>query len=135
MKPFPTSFWLVCPYLAKVLGALESAGGVREMERAATGHEKDWLRYDLLHARVRLSTITGAQRAYLSRMRRNLFRAVCRGGVGGVVSSEGSVHVKCLHLQTASYMGLGWHPLSAWLDCKVGKLECGRAMCAFVEEE
>jgi hypothetical protein len=129
MKPFPTSFWLVCPYLSKILGALESAGGVKEMERAAAGHEKDWLRYDVLYARVRLSTLTGAQRAYLSRMRPNLFRAVCRSGAVGAVSSEGSLHVKCLHIQMASYMGLGWHPLSAWLDGKVGGLECGRAIC------
>ncbi len=31
--PFPTTFWLTCPALVRAVGALESAGGVADLER------------------------------------------------------------------------------------------------------
>ena len=32
MKPFPTTFWLSCPFLAMRCSKLEASGGVRELE-------------------------------------------------------------------------------------------------------
>jgi hypothetical protein len=34
-RPFPTTFWLTCPYLVAAVSRLEAAGGVERWSRAA----------------------------------------------------------------------------------------------------
>src|ERR671937_2917132 len=34
-KPFPTTFWLTCPYLVAALARIEAAGGLERWTRAA----------------------------------------------------------------------------------------------------
>ena len=47
-----------------------------------------------------------------------------RSGIGGIKLGE-NITVKCLHLQTAAYIGLGGHPGSEWLKSKGLCLDCG----------
>jgi hypothetical protein len=129
MKPFPTSFWLVCPFLLRTLGKIESDGGVAEMREKSFGSADEWREYHLLHALIRLSMLGGAQRAYLRNRRRPLYRAICARGAGGAAYSADPIAVKCLHLQAASYMALGHHPMSGWLSSRVSEWECDAAHC------
>jgi hypothetical protein len=129
MKPFPTSFWLVCPFLLRVLGKLESDGGVSELRRNSLGAEKDWRKYHVLHALLRMSMMSQAERAYLRKRRRSLYRAICARGVGGAIYTRDPIAVKCLHLQAASFIALGRHPMSGWLSSNVSEWECSSALC------
>jgi hypothetical protein len=133
MKPFPTTFWLVCPFLERIIGRLESDGGVQEMERASGGKRNSWRAYHLVHALLRLSLINPSQRAYLRCRRRAIFRALCERGIGGLNYSSGKIFVKCLHLQVASYLALRRHPMSEWLAGRVGEWKCRGALCASTE--
>src|SRR5919201_1061818 len=36
-EPFPTTFWLTCPFLVAALARIEAAGGVERWTRAAAG--------------------------------------------------------------------------------------------------
>jgi hypothetical protein len=130
MKPFPTSFWLVCPHLLKIVGRMESEGGIPEMERASQVRWNDWVEYHLMHAVLRLSMIARSERAFLRMRHSAVFRAICGRGAGGMRYSKSRVFVKCLHLQTASYLGFGRHPMSEWLLGRIGDWECGEALCA-----
>lgn len=132
-EPFPTSFWLVCPHLLRVVGRLEAANGVADMERFLSltpGAEKEWMDYHVLHARLRLSLMSGAEKKFLRIYKRGLYRALCRGGVGGIGYAAGGFFVKCLHLQVASYLGMRRHPASGWLmeNIRPG-WECASGAC------
>jgi hypothetical protein len=132
MKPFPTSFWLVCPFLIRSIATLESGGGVAGLKEESRNMDAEWRKYHLSHALLRLSMIKPAQRAFLRNRRKALYRAICARGVGGARYSEDPVAVKCLHLQMASFIALRRHPMSEWLCGKVVERECNGAFCRAV---
>lgn len=129
-KPFPTSYWLVCPYLVKRAGMIESNGGVREMEEYIVSHGliHEWRRYNVLHQSLRVRLCGKRMSDYLRKYRAKIYRDVMRGGVGGIRVGEG-VNVKCLHLQTASLLGVGQHPAEEWLRGKGLFGECDGGIC------
>jgi hypothetical protein len=130
VKPFPTSFWLVCPFLIRSIGRLESLGGVPELKRESQALSGEWRKYHLSHALLRLSMMKPAERKYLRSRRKAIYRAVCARGAGGARYSDDPAAVKCLHLQVASFLALRRHPMSVWLLGKVAKWECGGALCS-----
>ena len=115
-KLFPTSFWLKCPYLVKRAGMIESSGGVHDLEKYIISRSliHEWREYNLLHQVIRLRLAGENVSAFMRKYHTKKFRDVMRGGVGGIHVGEG-VNVKCLHLQTASYIALGYHPAGEWL--------------------
>jgi hypothetical protein len=130
--PFPTSFWLTCPWLARSAGEAESDGGVRELERWIGLHAPgEWIPFNILHQRLRLSLLPEAALRFLRRFRPQLFERL-RGGVGGIrfQRTRREIHVKCLHLQTASWLALHRHPGAPWLAAHGAGQDCGGAMTA-----
>ena len=129
-KVFPTSFWLKCPYLVRLAGTIESAGGVRELEEYIVSHNlvHEWRKYNIIHQGLRVFLGGERMNEFVRRYRGRIFRDVMRGGVGGIRVGEG-VNVKCLHLQTASFIGLGFHPAGEWLKSKGLYGECDSCLC------
>jgi hypothetical protein len=125
-RPFPTTFWLTCPFLDRRCGRLESEGAVGALEAFLSGQEesKAWERYNGLAARFRLDLLSEAEREKMVREGASLIESLTRGGIGGIrVGSRPSV--KCLHLQVAAWLGLGFHPAAQWLASKMEGLDCG----------
>ena len=114
-RPFPTTFWLVCPYLVRLAGEVESHGGVRELEAFMTSRDMlhEWRSYNLLHQVIRLD-LAGKCSAF-RKYHAKVFRSVMRSGIGGMKQGD-IISVKCLHLQTASFIALGRHPGGEWLE-------------------
>jgi hypothetical protein len=79
--PFPTTFWLTCPYLVTQVSRLEAAGGVERWTRAA--RDNPALARSLLRA---------------DEEQRSL-RPEHAGGIGGAAPGAGSL--KCLHAHVA----------------------------------
>lgn len=127
--PFPTSFWLVCPHLVKVAGRLEAENGVASMEAASAGDAAVWLSFHTMHARLRMCLLHAARRKFMRAYRGNMYRSLCLGGVGGITYAKGKVHVKCLHLQIASFLAMGWHPAEKWLREKIPNWQCRSVLC------
>ena len=127
-RPFPTTFWLVCPYLIKLAGKIESDGGVKELEKFLIENnlKKQWREYNFLHQKIRLKLINKNLAKFLRRFHGKIFRNLIRGGVGGIHYDSENVNVKCLHLQTASFIGTGHHPGAQWL---ISKGLCPGANC------
>ena len=119
LRPFPTTFWLTCPYLVRRAGMIESQGGVRELEEYMTRNNMlhEWREYNLQHQAVRFGLMGESFRRYMCRYQAKIFRSVMCSGIGGMKLGE-NITVKCLHLQTAAYIGLGRHPGSEWLKSK-----------------
>ena len=135
-RPFPTTFWLVCPYLVRLAGEVESHGGVRELEAFMTSRNMfhEWRNYNLQHQVIRLG-LAGKCSAF-RKYHAKVFRSVMRSGVGGMKQAD-IISVKCLHLQTASFIALGRHPGGEWLRQKGLCSDCSepRSCCQFCSPE
>ncbi|MDR0653348.1 MAG: DUF501 domain-containing protein [Synergistaceae bacterium] len=128
-RPFPTTFWLSCPFLMRVAARLEAENGVRSMENLLEPRIGEWRRFNLFLAMLRLSVMNEARKDFARRYARRRFDVLRRGGVGGIVLS-GRTTVKCIHLQIASYLGTGFHPASGWMLEQISRWECVDGFCA-----
>lgn len=133
-RPFPTSFWLVCPHLISAAASAEGEGGVRALGAALVGHEREYDEYQCLHALVRVALMPRAQRGYLRAHRLPYWDAVTKTGVGGSARRSGPPNVKCIHLHTASFMALRRHPAEDALRDMLGSLECDGSICGCADK-
>lgn len=128
LRPFPTTFWLVCPWLVRKAGAVEAEGGVRRLEEWLTRRAPgEWRPYNREHQLIRLKLMSPQERELLRRFRPGLWDRLRRAGVGGTRCGS-EIRVKCLHLQTASWLALSRHPGGPWLKGEGLDGDCGGAM-------
>ena len=97
-KPFPTLFWLTCPFLTKQIDRLEAEGWIKQTEQLL---EEDALAADFQKAH--LSYITERYRLLSPEDRASLEEAgmlkdLLDKGIGGTADFA---RVKCLHLHVA----------------------------------
>jgi hypothetical protein len=98
--PFPTTYWLTCPGLAAAVGALESDGGVAELEARLAGDD------DL------------AQQFAAARRRQIALRPELGDlGIGGTRSP---LAVKCLHAHAAFAVGAPPYPIGEAVVARAG---------------
>ena len=133
-RPFPTSFWLMCPYLIKLAGKIESEGGVKELEKFLIENklENQWREYNFFHQLIRLKLMNKNQAKFMRKFHGKIFKTLIRGGVGGIRYNSENVNIKCLHLQTASFIALEHHPGKKWLKSKglYQGASCGKNFCS-----
>jgi len=98
-KPFPTLFWLTCPFLTKQIDHLEAEGWVKRLEEfleedrpLATRFREAHLAY--IHERNRL--LSPEDRATLEEA--GMLEDLLEKGIGGTADFA---RVKCLHLHLA----------------------------------
>jgi hypothetical protein len=114
--PFPNNFWLSCPVLVRIAGQLESNGGVKELESYIKENSKDsWEIYSKLHTKIRISLASKNELLYLKQNNLALYKRFYDDnlGIGGIRINK-NIQVKCIHLQIASYISLGFHPGEDW---------------------
>ncbi len=135
-KPFPTTFWLTCPFLDRKCGQLESEGAVGQMEEflAEPGRENAWAKYNLRAALVRSGFLSEKERQGLGKETDLLLKSMEGVGVGGIRLGD-NPSVKCIHLQVATWLGLEGHPAGEWLSEKLGRLDCAGAWRLRCENE
>ncbi len=123
-RPFPTVFWLTCPHLSLRADELESAGGVRSFG-CYVGKEnlEAWRVFSLEYLLFRVFLLGPERSRKIMKENPSAWKSFTDTGVGGI-RTGGSVSVKCLHLQAASMMGLGWYPGGDRLREMLGKPEC-----------
>lgn len=130
LTPFPTLFWLTCPFLKRRCGELESRQKIAELEKIFSSMPELIERYHADYAEMRLSLVPEDVRLELARTNPSIFEVLAKSGVGGINYSGGCPAPKCLHLQTASWLGMGRHPAESWLAAEIGALECSTGSCA-----
>jgi len=105
--PMPTRCWLVDPDLNRLVGRLESAGGVRAAEAAVDPG-------DLADAHRRAAAERDAA------LPPDHEGPAPSGGVGGTRRG-----VKCLHAHYAWWLAGGDDPVGAWVHQQLGTLQPG----------
>lgn len=133
-KPFPTVFWLSCPCLGKKCGALESEQQISRLEELFAARIEKVQRWHRQYSALRKSLFKPEEIKELAETCPDFLKAVTESGVGGINYRENPGAAKCLHLQAASWLGMGWHPASDWLSEKVGSLQCSNAYCEKLEK-
>ena len=108
--PFPTLYWLTCPLAVKRVSRLESAGGVKAMERRAARAPEFGSALEAAHARY------AAQR---EKMTPPEAEHRPEGGVAGAAQG-----VKCLHAHYADALAGNPNPVGELVAPWVEPLDC-----------
>lgn len=128
-RPFPTLFWLTCPFLKRRCGELESAQKIAELEALFAVKGEETAAWHERYAALRLSLVDAGDVERLKSARPTMYAVLAESGVGGICWRTNPFAAKCLHLQTAAWFGLGYHPAEQWLVSELGELECQDARC------
>ncbi len=112
-KPFPTSSYLVCPHLVKMIDRLEADGWIQKLEKVA--FDDPAAGDELLAAQKLHAELSGTGR-----------------NIGGVADP---MRIKCLHAHAAFALALrsegnGSHALGETVLQLVGTVECNDAKCS-----
>jgi hypothetical protein len=110
--PFPTTYWLTCPWLVQAIARIEAAGGVARFSAAAESDPE--LRAGVLAA-------DGEQR----RLRPEL-----DGGIGG---TRAPLSLKCLHAHAAYALARPGYELGERILTEVNERWCPDRRCAAAE--
>lgn len=97
--PFPTTYWLTCPFLCKAIDRLEAQGWVKRASARVESDEAFRKELEAAHrayAAMRLRLLTKEDRVRLRRA--GMLQDLSEKGIGGIADF---IHVKCLHLHAA----------------------------------
>lgn len=118
-EPFPTLFWLTCPFLCRAVGALEAAGWVGRLEAhvAADGALRDAL--SRAHERY-VAERTGLDPGDVG----------VKGGIGGIADRS---RLKCLHLHVAHALARQ-NPIGELVLAMLDEASCppGKQICSLL---
>lgn len=99
-KPFPTLFWLTCPFLSKRVGRLEEKGTVKFLEKRIL--ENPHLRNKYLKAHEDTIKLKKEMLKKYDGLKDWQIDSILSRGIGGIRNLK---TVKCLHLQLANFLG------------------------------
>ena len=131
-KPFPTLYWLTCPFLAKQIDHLEADGWVKRLELHLS--EDPALGVALHDAHVRYCEardrlLSNRERAALDDA--GTLRGLTGRGIGGIADWT---RVKCLHLHVAHSLADA-NPIGSRVLSMLPALECApnKVICSAYE--
>jgi len=122
-KPFPTLYWLTCPFLAKEIDHLEAAGWVKRLEARVMGDPSLGEAMQEAHrgyCEQRDRLLSDRERAALEDD--GTLRGLTGRGIGGIADWN---RVKCLHLHVAHALAVKNPVGSIVLDMLLAD-ECSR---------
>jgi uncharacterized protein len=127
-KPFPTLYWLTCPFLSKEIGHLEAAGWVKQLEARMSEQPNLRSAMHVAHQRIceqREQLLTSEEKAAL--VAAGTLVGFDGRGIGGISDWN---RLKCLHLHTAHALAddnaigdIVLRKLPA-LECSIQKVIC-----------
>jgi hypothetical protein len=128
IEPFPTLFWLTCPFLAEQLSALEYQGYIKRLEQLLAEDERLRQEYYQNHRDYiaeRWAALTEEDKALIER--EGLTQVLKERGIGGLADWS---KIKCLHLHYAHHLARG-NIVGRWVENHFSIKECPRerALC------
>lgn len=110
--PFPTRYWLSCPLANRRVGRIESAGGVRALQRHAEGTPGFAQR------------LAAAHRRYAAERDAAVPRGAELAPTGGIAGTEAGGALKCLHAHYADTAAGNDNPVGEAVAPFVEPLDC-----------
>jgi hypothetical protein len=129
-KPFPTMYWLTCPYLNEEISRLESQNFIDKIQNKIDENEE--MLHELKNAhkseiKHRLDIIKDEIEELPYPMQKSLKEK----GIGGISDFK---YVKCLHLHFASYISGNDNPIGREVDQLLEKRYCNSCVCCDFEK-
>lgn len=118
-KPFPTLYWLTCPFLIKAVSRLEAHGWILRLENMIEQNPEFKERYLRAHQEV----MKRRERLINDEITRERLSKVGSGGIKDLR------RVKCLHLHLADYLGGVDNPVGEMVFKTIGVIECDKVIC------
>lgn len=129
--PFPTLFWLTCPFLRKEIGKLESKGYIKKYQTLLKQNPQLYYDYLNAHRKTREKRISFAKKLHPDVELSNPLFSSLFNGIGGILNLE---NVKCLHLQVANFLGGIENPIGKMvIESELSTLECDDSFCSIYE--
>lgn len=119
--PFPTCYWLSCPFLSKAVDRLEARGWVSALERRMAEDEELRSAMGSAHGRYvesRMSLLSEEDRLAISRL--GFAESLTERGIGGIADRD---RLKCLHLHVAHELADA-NPIGRTVLDALGRHEC-----------
>ena len=128
-KPFPTLFWLTCPYLAREVDRLEADGWVGRLERRMAEDEELKTGMARAHERYiekRFTLLSDGERRSIEADR--MTAGLLDRGIGGIADRR---RLKCLHVHVAHDLA-DESPIGRSVCAMLPAPECGpeKAICS-----
>ncbi|MEG1836871.1 MAG: DUF501 domain-containing protein [Synergistaceae bacterium] len=123
-RPFPTLFWLVCPYLDRVCGKLESEQNITLLESLFRKNSDAILAFHKKYQDIRLALIDDNVREKIITTNLAMWKSLKETGIGGISWKKFPYSAKCLHLQTATLLGMNEHPAQDLISELIGDFNC-----------
>ena len=139
--PFPTLFWLTCPYLRGAVATLESRGMIEDVRRRIREDAEFGREYEDANTRYasqRIGLLNAVDRARLQMDAEEggpgagVLRVIEESGIGGAADWAG---VKCLHMNVADFMAGNANPVGGLCVQRLTEdgagqgLECADGRC------
>jgi hypothetical protein len=133
-EPFPTLFWLTCPYLVKEVDRLEAVGWIGRLEKRLAEDEALRAGMERAHRRyveARSALLSEGERRTIES--RGLASGLLEKGIGGIADRR---RLKCLHLHVAHALA-DENPVGAIVLGKLSAIECGpeEVICSALLED
>ncbi len=112
--PFPTLYWLTCPFLRKKISQLEAEGKIRDIENLLETDQEFKKKYFMAHDKI----IELRDKLVRNQDVRIKLRKMGTGGIRNFST------VKCLHLHVADYLSGVKNPIGEIVLLKIDKLYC-----------
>lgn len=122
-KPFPTLYWLTCPFLFRAIASLEADGMIRRLEdevRNDPNLAECLVRAHRSYIEQRGRLLSHDDLAYLEE--KGMLPAVMERGIGGIADFT---RIKCLHLHVAHAL-MAENPIGKIVLQGLAKHECPR---------
>ncbi|MGM0641119.1 MAG: DUF501 domain-containing protein [Thermotogota bacterium] len=129
-KPFPTMYWLTCPYLNEEISKLESRNKIEEIQNKIdqdTNLSNKIQDAHLKEIQERLEIIDDE----INELPEPMQKTLREKGVGGISDFK---FVKCLHLHYASYISGNDNPIGEKVDSLLENRYCTNCICCNYEK-
>ncbi len=119
-KPFPTVYWLTCPFLRYAISKVESNGGVSRFENILLTSPEFYVEHVEAHLKARIKAIDLADENV------QVIERLKKRGMGGISDFK---HIKCLHMHVAYHLGGIENPVGKMVLKELKNLECENCLC------
>lgn len=120
-EPFPTLYWLTCPWLRLRIDRLEADGWIGRLERRLADDPELAERLSAAEASYVAERLALLSEAEMEDLRdRRMLRGLTERGIGGIAERRG---LKCLHLHVGHELAAA-NPIGELALAEIPRIEC-----------
>lgn len=130
-KPFPTMYWLTCPYLNDEISKLESKNYIEKIQEKIDENSEMQNELKSAHEKEIKQRLKIIEKE-IEKLPEPIQKTLKEKGIGGISEFK---YVKCLHLHYAYYLSGEENPIGKEVDELLEKRYCDNCICCDFEKQ